>query len=314
MTAHAGRVIDPEIVAPSQRGSEAMALLQSLTASNANLQAIDVAAKLYREERDDARRMAFDAAMADAQSEMVRIATNAVNSQTHSKYATYAAMDRAIRPIYTKHGFGLSFNAPTATASEWVRITCRVSHRAGWGQDYSIDMPADGKGAKGGDVMTKTHAVGSASAYGMRYLLRMIFNLAIGDDDDGNAASGRSGTKASAKAIADVRAALAANGRDENKACAYLKLRTLDDATADDLIKLATTMAQPAKRATTPTEPAGAHVHTRAESMAIIAAAKEPKKSAALAQRNLSADNYTAASAPDEDLAYVAGLLSRGEA
>ena len=48
-------------------------------------------------------------------------------------------------------------------------------------------MPADGKGAKGGDVMTKTHATGAAVSYGMRYLLKMIFNVAVGEDDtDGN--------------------------------------------------------------------------------------------------------------------------------
>src|SRR5690606_15862485 len=50
-------------------------------------------------------------------------------------------------------------------------------------------MPADGKGAKGGDVMTKTHAAGSAMSYGQRYLLKLIFNVAIGEnDDDGNSA------------------------------------------------------------------------------------------------------------------------------
>ena len=49
-------------------------------------------------------------------------------------------------------------------------------------------MPADGKGAKGGDVMTKTHATGSAMTYGQRYLVKMIFNIAVGADDDGRAA------------------------------------------------------------------------------------------------------------------------------
>ena len=51
------------------------------------------------------------------------------------------------------------------------------------------------KGAKGGDVMTKTHAAGSALTYGQRYLLKMIFNIAIGSDDDGNAASSRQGVR-----------------------------------------------------------------------------------------------------------------------
>ena len=40
--------------------------------------------------------------------------------------------------------------------------------------------------------MTKTHAFGSGTSYGMRYLLKMIFNIAIGEeDDDGNAATGQ---------------------------------------------------------------------------------------------------------------------------
>jgi ribosomal protein L37AE/L43A len=53
-------------------------------------------------------------------------------------------------------------------------------------------MPADGKGAKGNDVMTKTHAAGAAGSYGARYLLKGIFNVAIGEnDDDGNGATPR---------------------------------------------------------------------------------------------------------------------------
>jgi hypothetical protein len=69
-----------------------------------------------------------------------------------------------------------------------MRVLCDVS-RGGHVKTYQIDMPADGKGAKGGDVMTKTHAAGAAASYGMRYLLKMIFNVAVGEDDnDGNGA------------------------------------------------------------------------------------------------------------------------------
>src|SRR6185312_14319458 len=68
-----------------------------------------------------------------------------------------------------------------------VRVLCYVSHKAGHSRTYHVDMPADGKGAKGGDVMTKTHAVGAGMSYGMRYLLKMIFNVAVGEEDvDGN--------------------------------------------------------------------------------------------------------------------------------
>jgi hypothetical protein len=132
----------------------------------------------------------FDKALTSAQSAMGRIRTDSHNSQTKSRYASYGALDAAMRPIYTPHGFALSFNTESP-AAEIVRVFCRVSHQNGHSRTYQIDMPADGKGAKGGDVMTKTHATGSAVSYGMRYLLKMIFNIAVSDkDDDGNAAGG----------------------------------------------------------------------------------------------------------------------------
>jgi hypothetical protein len=130
---------------------------------------------------------AFNDAMSVAQSEMGRISTDATNSQTKSGYATYGKLDKALRPIYTSHGFALSFGTEDAPTPECVRVVCSVSHRGGHTRHYHIDMPADGKGAKGGEVMTKTHATGAAATYGMRYLLKMIFNVAIGEDDtDGN--------------------------------------------------------------------------------------------------------------------------------
>lgn len=130
---------------------------------------------------------AFNQAMTNAQSDIGRISADAVNPQTRSQYATYAQLDRYLRPIYTKHGFSLSFNTGNSDKPDHIEVLCYVSHNAGHTRPYMASMPADGKGAKGGDVMTKTHATGSAMSYGMRYLLKLIFNVAIGeDDDDGN--------------------------------------------------------------------------------------------------------------------------------
>ena len=141
----------------------------------------------------------FNAAMSEAQAKMRRVSVDATNPQTRSNYASYAALDRALRPIYTDAGFSLSFDTGDGAPQDWVRVVCHVSHKGGTTRSYHIDMPADGKGAKGGDVMTKTHATGSAMTYGMRYLLKLIFNVAIGtDDDDGN--GGNSGMDESVKA------------------------------------------------------------------------------------------------------------------
>ncbi len=137
----------------------------------------------------------FNTALSEAQADMRVVVTNRENQATHSKYASYSAIDRVIRPVYTQHGFSLSFNTGDIEG-DFVRVICYVAHRSGFRRTYHVDMPADGKGAKGGDVMTKTHAVGSALTYGQRYLLKLIFNVAIGnegeeEDDDGNAAGGQ---------------------------------------------------------------------------------------------------------------------------
>lgn len=150
-----------------------------------------------KERQDDrAKEDAFDEAMANAQQAMAPIRADMENKQTKSRYASDVALDKAIRPIYSRFGFALSFGTGDNPPADHVRVTCRVSC-AGHRRVEHFDIPADGKGAKGGDVMTKTHAAGSAASYGRRYLLMMIFNLTVikkaGEpfaDDDGNGAAG----------------------------------------------------------------------------------------------------------------------------
>jgi len=128
----------------------------------------------------------FNQAMANCQSGMKAIATDMEND--NNKFASYIALDRVLRPIYSQEGFALSFNTEPRTQEDMVTVLCYVTHRTGHTRTYTIDMPADGKGPQGGAVMSKTHATGAASSYGMRYLLKMIFNVAIGQDDtDGHA-------------------------------------------------------------------------------------------------------------------------------
>jgi hypothetical protein len=153
----------------------------------ANIETIERLVKLQQEMFERNAKVAFDHAMHRAQSNMRRIGVDATNPQTRSKYATYGKLDGAIRPVYTAEGLSLSFDTGDSGVPEVLRVLCYVSHAEGHTRTYRVDMPADGKGAKGGDVMTKTHATGAAMSYGMRYLLKMIFNVAVGEtDDDGN--------------------------------------------------------------------------------------------------------------------------------
>jgi hypothetical protein len=183
--------------------------------------------RLVRAEEAEA---SFNEAMSDAQGEMGMVRRDASNPQTRSRYASHAALDHALRPIYSKHGFALSFDTGETPAENMIRIECLVTC-AGHTRKYHIDMPADGKGAKGGDVMTRTHATGSAITYGRRYLLLMIFNIAVGDDD-GNAAAGNGNDHINPKQIETIQAKIVATGADIAKFCKFFRVETIAELPA----------------------------------------------------------------------------------
>jgi hypothetical protein len=134
----------------------------------------------------------MNAALVAASQDMQPIVADATNPQTRSKYATFAALDRQAKPIYTQHGLALSFNTEPTSTPDTIRVICYLHHTSGSTRRYQTpDLPVETTGLAGKSMMTRMHATGSAMTYGKRYLLLLIFNLAVDDDDDGNAAGGR---------------------------------------------------------------------------------------------------------------------------
>lgn len=128
----------------------------------------------------------FNAAMVRVQAKCRNVAANLKNKATNSSYASFDAIHNMVRPLYVAEGFALSFDTAESPIAENVRAVCYVT-RGAYTRTYKIDMPCDGKGMKGADVMTKTHAMGAAMSYGNRYNLKNIFAISIGEDDrDGN--------------------------------------------------------------------------------------------------------------------------------
>lgn len=224
-------LIERQSTAPVTQDAAAIINVIERAAMNPEVDIDKMERLLQMQERIMARNAetAFNAAMTDAQSEMRQVSADANNPQTRSKYATYSALDKALRPVYTKHGFSLSFDTGEGSIGEFIRVLCHVSHRSGHSRSYHVDMPADGKGAKGGDVMTKTHAAGAAMSYGMRYLLKMIFNVAIGEDDtDGNMPVER----VSQEQIANLTALISEVGANEQGFCKYMMVKHLGEIPA----------------------------------------------------------------------------------
>src|SRR3990167_9063665 len=203
--------------------------------------------ELQREVRRDEAAAAYNEAMNAAQEEMRAVSQDASNPQTRSKYVSYAALDKAIRPLYTKHGFGLSFDTADGAPEGHVRVVCKVSC-GGHSEFPHIDLPADGKGAKGGDVMTKTHATMSAITYGKRALLKMIFNIAESgaEDDDGNAAGNDAITE---DEVATLRQKIIDLDADLPKVLAFNKVGRLEELTSKQYKKAIAALEDWARKA-----------------------------------------------------------------
>jgi hypothetical protein len=164
--------------------------LMSFIERAANNPEFDVAkfGELLRLQRDvahDQSRRAFNAAMADAQSEMLPVVRDAKNSHLNNRYARLETIDAAMRPIYTRHGFSVRYGSAPASSEGMIRITCTVAHADGYFEEQYLDAPTVNAGSQGGrTATTPVQAVGSAITYLRRYLLSMVFNVVLADEDD----------------------------------------------------------------------------------------------------------------------------------
>lgn len=130
--------------------------------------------------------VAFNSAMVALQKEMPRIIKSSENKQTSSHYAKMQNIDKVITPIYTSHGFALSFGTGESPLENHVRITCEIMHQDGHSKHRFYDLALDDKGIKGSVNKTLIHASASSITYGQRILKCLIFNLQLTDDVDGN--------------------------------------------------------------------------------------------------------------------------------
>lgn len=131
-------------------------------------------------------RIKFIEAMRDTQAEIMPVVRGAENKATNSMYAKLEAIDAAIRPIYTRHGFTLSFDEEAGDAAT-MQIVCLVEHVAGHAKRFSMFAPPDTMGPKGTPTKTALHGRGSTTTFLRRYLMCNVFNVVLrGMDDDGN--------------------------------------------------------------------------------------------------------------------------------
>lgn len=215
--------VSRDVVAASVVTTDGGALMEVITRAArdpaTDVDKLERLMSLYERITSKQAEQAFNEAMKAAQAEMPRIHKNKKNDHTKSTYADLDAVIKTIAPIYTKHGFALSFGTGDGAPQNYYRVTCHVSHAAGFSRDYHADIPADTKGAKGGDTKTEMHGFGSSMSYGRRYLTLLIFNIATTDDNDGNS----TGT-ISDEQIAVIDKLLTETKANVSKFCAFMKV------------------------------------------------------------------------------------------
>ncbi len=103
-------------------------------------------------------------------------------------YTPWEDIDEQVRPIYTAHGFALSFRVKQAPNTP-ITVTAVVMHRDGHKEETEITLPSDPSGKK-----NNVQAVGSAITYAKRYSACAALNITTRggegetDDDDGESA------------------------------------------------------------------------------------------------------------------------------
>jgi len=139
-----------------------------------------------RHQRQLAER-AYAESMSAAQAAMPTVVRDAENTHTKARYARLETVNHAIKPVFTRYGFSISFDTEQSPLAEHIRIRADVSHAGGCTKSYRADIPLDGAGFKGNSNKTPTQATGSTFSYGRRYLTLLIFNVTVANEDnDGN--------------------------------------------------------------------------------------------------------------------------------
>ena len=175
----------PIAVASESNSAPILAIIQQVAADpNSDVDKMErlMAMHIGMVERDSIA--AYKKAMSLCQSEMPAVVKDSTNTQTSSSYAKFETILMTTQPVYTSHGFAISFGTDISPIPGHIRITAELMHQAGHSKDYFVDLPPDGSGIKGVTNKTGVHAAGSTFAYGKRYLFCMIFNIAVADEDN----------------------------------------------------------------------------------------------------------------------------------
>jgi hypothetical protein len=173
--------------------SEAGALMSVIermaTMPDLDMDRVERLFQMHEKMLDRSAESLYNDAMARAQSEIQTVVVNRENSHTGSSYADISAIHKAAKPLWTQHGFSVSSGTFAASRDGYIGVRCEVMHSGGFKKQYQDEFPLDAAGAQGKVNKTTIQAMGSTMTYARRYMEIMIFDISVGEDNDGNSMS-----------------------------------------------------------------------------------------------------------------------------
>ena len=187
-----------------------------------------------REWMEDEARSAFNASVVEFQQRARIVARGDV-----ANGRAYAKMDRIwreIRPLMDVCCLAVTWES-VKTVGESCVLDGHLRHARGYAQPLHHEMPLPDK-ISGQNAAQRA---GSGETYCKRYATCAALGIQTGEDTDG-ATPCRTATPES---VSKAREVLKTRGKDEAKACAYLRVARLEDATEDQVLQLIATLAPP---------------------------------------------------------------------
>jgi len=198
-----------------------MDMLARAVSSGADLDMVEKLMGLQERWEKNQARKSFDEAIAAAKAQIGPIERTGTGHNS-KRYATFAAIAKAIDPILSQHG--LSYRFRTAQG-ERISVTCILSHKSGHYEETTLTGPPDASGSK-----NAIQAIGSTLTYLQRYSLVQMLGLAAADDDDGKAVSGAAITEPQADTLREL---LEVHNKDRARFLKWAKVERIEDIRAD---------------------------------------------------------------------------------
>ena len=161
-----------------------MSMLDRALAGGATMEVIEKLMALQERWEANAARKAFDAAIADAKSEIPVILKNktvdftSLKGRTTYQYEDLAEIAKTVDPIISKYGLSYRFRSMIENGA--IKVICMLSHRDGHCEENSVVGPRDESGNKNAH-----QAIASGITYLQRITLKLALGLAASTDDDG---------------------------------------------------------------------------------------------------------------------------------